>query len=197
MGSLRSSASVQYVFCRSCSTCSCIPHVDVFVGRKVISLFYSSSILKVSSILPISDELYTCPHVVNLFIPNNAFYLMIYFDVNINAGAFFWFENICYIFPTFLTLILLFLYMHVYSLFFLIFEFYFIFLYSRFLLVIHLMYINVYMSIPISQFITPPPPPPRRFSPLVSICLFSTSLSLFLLCKLVHLYHFSSSTYMR
>ena len=78
-----------------------------------------------------------------------------------------------------------------------IFEFYFIFLYSRFLLVIHLMYINVYMSIPISQFITPPPPPPRRFSPLVSICLFSTSLSLFLLCKLVHLYHFSSSTYMR
>ena len=45
------------------------------------------------------------------------------------------------------------------------------------------------MSIPISQFI--PPPPPRHFAPLVSICLFSTSVSLFLSCKPVHLYHFS------
>ena len=42
------------------------------------------------------------------------------------------------------------------------------------------------MSIPISQFI-----PPSPFPPLVSICLFSTSLSLFLPCKQVHLYHFS------
>ena len=38
------------------------------------------------------------------------------------------------------------------------FEFYFIFLYSRFLLVIHFIHISVYMSILISQFITPPPP---------------------------------------
>ena len=45
-GSLRSSASVQKVFCRSCSTCRCIS--DVFVGRKVISTSYSSAILKVS-----------------------------------------------------------------------------------------------------------------------------------------------------
>ena len=74
--------------------------------------------------------------------------------------------------------------------FFWIFEFYFIyFLYSRFLLVIHFIHISVYMSIPISQFI--PPPPPCHFPPLASIHLFSTSVSLFLPCKLVHLYHFS------
>ena len=70
--------------------------------------------------------------------------------------------------------------------FFWIFEFYFIyFLHSRLLLVIYFIHICVYMSIPISQFITPPP------LPLVSICLFSTSVSLFLPCILVHLYHFS------
>ena len=45
LGSLRSSASIQEVFCRSCSTSRCIS--DVFVGRKVISASYSSSILKV------------------------------------------------------------------------------------------------------------------------------------------------------
>ena len=66
----------------------------------------------------------------------------------------------------------------------------FIFLYSRFLLVIHFIHISVYMSIPVSQFITPPPPD-RHFHPLVSIHLFSTSVSQFLSCKLVHLYHFS------
>ena len=43
---------------------------------------------------------------------------------------------------------------------FVFFEFYFIyFLYGRFLLVIHFIHISVYMSIPISQFITPPPAP--------------------------------------
>ena len=47
LGGLRSSASVQWVFCRSCSTCRCIS--DVFVGRKMISTSYSSAILKVSS----------------------------------------------------------------------------------------------------------------------------------------------------
>ena len=36
----------------------------------------------------------------------------------------------------------------------------FYFLYSRFLLVTHFVHISVYMSIPISQFITPPPLPP-------------------------------------
>ena len=45
LGSLRSSASIQLVFCRSSSTCRCIS--DVFVGRKVISTSYSSTILKV------------------------------------------------------------------------------------------------------------------------------------------------------
>ena len=50
---------------------------------------------------------------------------------------------------------------------FLSFDFYFTyFIYSRFLLVINFIHISVYMSIPISQFITPPPPPPPRLSPL-------------------------------
>ena len=48
LGSLRSSASVQYVFCRSYSTCRCIS--DVFVGRKVISTSYCSAVLKVSQV---------------------------------------------------------------------------------------------------------------------------------------------------
>ena len=43
LGSLRSSASVQWVFCRSSSTCRCISNVSV--GRKVISPSYSSAIL--------------------------------------------------------------------------------------------------------------------------------------------------------
>ena len=45
---------------------------------------------------------------------------------------------------------------------------------------------RVYMSIPISEFIPPP-----FFPALVSVHLFSTSVSLFLLCKQIHLYHFS------
>ena len=57
------------------------------------------------------------------------------------------------------------------------------------LIVIHFIHISVYVSIPISQFNTPPPP--CNFSPLVSIRLFSTSVSQFLPCKPVHLYHFS------
>ena len=58
-------------------------------------------------------------------------------------------------------------------------------LYSRFSSVIYFIHISVYMSIPISQFIPPP------FPPLVSIRLFSMSVSLFLSCKPVHLYRFS------
>ena len=46
LGGPRSSVSIQKVFYRSCSTCRCIS--DVFVGRKVISTSYSSTILKVS-----------------------------------------------------------------------------------------------------------------------------------------------------
>ena len=42
LGGLTSSASVQWVFCRSSSTCRCIS--DVSVRRKVISLSYSSAI---------------------------------------------------------------------------------------------------------------------------------------------------------
>ena len=54
------------------------------------------------------------------------------------------------------------------------------FLYSRFSLVNHFIHNSVYMSIPITQFITPPPPPPRCFPPLVPIRLFSISVSQFL-----------------
>ena len=59
-------------------------------------------------------------------------------------------------------------------------------LYIMFSFVIYLMYsINrVYVSVPISQFLSPPSPL------LVSIHLFSASVSLFLLWKW-HLYHFS------
>ena len=42
LGGLTSSASVQWVFCRSSSTCRCISNVSV--GRKVISTSYPSSI---------------------------------------------------------------------------------------------------------------------------------------------------------
>ena len=57
---------------------------------------------------------------------------------------------------------------------------------SRFSLVIYFTYsINsVYMSVPISQFIPRP-----SFSPPYP-CLISRSVSLFLLCKQDHLYHF-------
>ena len=64
-----------------------------------------------------------------------------------------------------------------------------ILLYCRFLLVINFIHISVYMSVPIAKFITQPPP--HRFPPLVSKSLFSISMSQFLPCKPVHLYHFS------
>ena len=49
LGSLRSSASVQWVFCGSSSTCRCIS--DVPVGRKVISVSYSSTIFSSSPVV--------------------------------------------------------------------------------------------------------------------------------------------------
>ena len=58
-------------------------------------------------------------------------------------------------------------------------------LYRMFPLAIYFMHDSVYMSILISQFVPPSPSPP------VSTCPFSMSTSLFLPCKLVHLYHFS------
>ena len=48
------------------------------------------------------------------------------------------------------------------------------FLYSRFLLVIYFIHISVYMSMPISQFITPPPPRPPPLS-LLGVHLFFSS----------------------
>ena len=67
----------------------------------------------------------------------------------------------------------------------------FFFSYSRFSLVTNFIHISVYMSIPITQYITPPHPRPCCFPLLVSIRLFSTSVSQFLPCKPVYLYHFS------
>ena len=68
----------------------------------------------------------------------------------------------------------------------------FIFFIQQVLISYLFIYITVYMSIPISQFIPPPPAqPPPCFPPLVCIRLFSTTVSLFLPCKPVHLYHFS------
>ena len=46
LGGLTSSASIQWVFYRSSSTCRCIS--DVSVGRKVISVSYSSAIFSSS-----------------------------------------------------------------------------------------------------------------------------------------------------
>ena len=60
----------------------------------------------------------------------------------------------------------------------------FYFLYSSFLLYI------LYILVDICQSQSPNSSP-HCFPPLVSICLFSTSVSLFLPCKPVHLYHFS------
>ena len=67
----------------------------------------------------------------------------------------------------------------------------FLFIYLFIFLFIHFMHISVSISIPISQFIPPLPPPPTTFPPLLSIHLISASVSQFLPCKPVHLYHFS------
>ena len=45
------------------------------------------------------------------------------------------------------------------------------------------------MSVPVSQFTPPSPFPP------VTISLFPTSVTLFLSCRKVHLYHFFNFTY--
>ena len=101
---------------------------------------------------------------------------------SLNRGVYpmyMYFNNSCSWFCSFyLTLCLQIIFFLFFCFFF---EFYFIYiLYNRFLLVINFIHISVYMSIPISQFITPPAPSPCRFPPLVSIRLFSTSVSQFL-----------------
>ena len=63
-------------------------------------------------------------------------------------------------------------------------------LYSRFSLVIYFIHSSVFTAVQISQFISTLTSPP----PLVTINLFSTSVSLFLLCRYFHLYHFSKFT---
>ena len=66
LGSLRSSASFQLVFCRSCSTFRCI--FDVFVVRKVISTSYSSTILKVPPCLVYFYIFYFFVEVLTVFL---------------------------------------------------------------------------------------------------------------------------------
>ena len=59
LGRLRSSASFQWVFCRSRSTCRCSS--DIFVERKVITMSYSSAILKVSLFIETCPFFLGCP----------------------------------------------------------------------------------------------------------------------------------------
>ena len=69
-------------------------------------------------------------------------------------------------------------------------EFYFMyFLYSKFLLIIYFIHTSVYTSIPIPNSSHHHHSPP--LSPVGVHTFFSLHLSLFLPCKLVHLYHFS------
>ena len=68
----------------------------------------------------------------------------------------------------------------------------FILLNSRFLLFISFIHMTVYMSVPISQFITPPSPTPSEASPAWCPYVGSLHLSQLLRCKPVHLYHFST-----
>ena len=74
--------------------------------------------------------------------------------------------------------------------FFFLFLLNFIFLYSRFLLVIHFIHISVYMSIPISHFITPPPPPLPLSSLGVHTFVLYICVSISVL-QTIFLYHFS------
>ena len=79
---------------------------------------------------------------------------------------------------------------------FFLFIYLFIYLYSGFLLVIHFVHISVYMSIPISQFITPPPPPPlsppwRPYVCSLHLCLYFCPANWFI-CTI-----FLGATYMR
>ena len=63
-GSMRSSASIQQVFCRSCSTGRSI--FDVFVGRKMISTSYSSTILRVSPRMFVNIHKVTCLDLIEI-----------------------------------------------------------------------------------------------------------------------------------
>ena len=62
LGSLTSSASVQWVFYRSSSTCRCIS--DVSVRRKVISASYSSAIFQTPSRCTYGERRITCPPIL-------------------------------------------------------------------------------------------------------------------------------------
>ena len=74
--------------------------------------------------------------------------------------------------------------------YFIFFEFYFIF-YTAGSYYLSILYILVYICQSQSPNSSHHHSPHRQFPPLVSICLFSTSVSQFLPCKPVQLYHFS------
>ena len=71
------------------------------------------------------------------------------------------------------------------------FEFYLIYFFIQQLLISHPFYTHQCIHVNPSLAIHPTTPTPRCFPPLVSIHLVFTSVSLFLPCKPVHLYHFS------
>ena len=72
------------------------------------------------------------------------------------------------------------------------FKFYFIYLFFiQQVLISYLLYTHQCIHVNPNRPIHHTTPPNPCFPPLVSIRLFSTSLSLFLPCKPVHLYHFS------
>ena len=76
-------------------------------------------------------------------------------------------------------------------LFFFNFEFYFIYFFIQQVLISHPFYTHQCIHVNPNHTIHPTTTTPRRFPPLMSLRLFSTSVSLFLPCKPVHLYHFS------
>ena len=77
------------------------------------------------------------------------------------------------------------------------FKFNFIYFFKQQVLIIHFIHISVYVSIPISQFITPPPSPPAAFPPWcpyvcsLHLCLYFCPANQFI-CTI-----FLGSTYMR
>ena len=82
---------------------------------------------------------------------------------------------------------------HCFVLFFLIFKFNFIYFFIQQVLISHQFYTHecIHVNPNCSIHHTTTTTPPHRFPSLVSICLFSTSVSQFLPCKPVPLYHFS------
>ena len=78
LGGLKSSASIQWVFCRSSSTCICISSVSV--GRKVISGSYSSAILPRPQSYGFYNLLIWCMRLIDSSHPWDKFHLIMVYD---------------------------------------------------------------------------------------------------------------------